>query len=153
MKIAVYKDNMLSYSTILWRLSEQYKKIILWIYIPSKPSSVIGQLARDRFSKETLFAKPWNRIHTAHYFIFLIQYSPSLYVPHIQRLCLHCKSYSQSVFTFVKVMRSLSLNGSPLRCRVLRLGETVRHSLRALHNLNVMSLDRMAGIFFLKVDL
>lgn len=28
------------------------------IYLPSKPSSEIGQLARDRFSKETLFEKP-----------------------------------------------------------------------------------------------
>lgn len=49
-------------------------------------------------------------------------------------------------------MRSLSLNGSPLSCRVLRLADTVRHSLRALHSLNVMSLERIAGILLLKLD-
>lgn len=64
-----------------------------------------------------------------------------------------CKSYPQFVFTFVKAIRSLSLSGRPLSCRVLRLGETVRHSLRALHSLNVISFERMAGIFFLKLDL
>lgn len=57
------------------------------------------------------------------------------------------------MFTFVSVIRSLSLSGSPLSCKVLRLGETIRHSLRALHNFNVMSFERMAGIFLLKVDL
>lgn len=70
---------------------------------------------------------------------------------------IHCPDVSRILNAlandFVRVMRSLSLSGSPLSCSVLRLGETVRHSLRALHSFNVISLERIAGIFLLKLDL
>lgn len=51
-----YKDS--TCSTILGRLFGQQNQII---NKPSKPSSEMGQFARDRFSKEVLFAKPWKR--------------------------------------------------------------------------------------------
>lgn len=58
----------------LWQMTEINKKkvskhqtfdsigkfafVVVKIYILSKPSSEMGQLARERFSKDTLFAKP-----------------------------------------------------------------------------------------------
>lgn len=74
-----------------------------------------------------------------HYFIYLKQ--------------IFCLKYRKYILTFVNVVRSLSLSGSPFSCRVLRLLELVKHSLRALHSMYVMSLERMAGITFLKLAL
>lgn len=101
---------------------------------PSNPSSAIGQWAKERFSKATLLAKPWNNNKLA-------------LVGALQNLKL--VQVNLQLATFVRVIRSLSLNGRPWSWRVLRFGEAVRHSVSALHSLNVISLERMAGIFFL----
>ena len=53
--------------------------------------------------------------------------------------------------TFISVVRSRSLRGSPCNSRQVKAGVTLRHSFRALHSLYVISFDLMEGIFLFSI--
>lgn len=119
----------------IWKQSNKYTYSL-------SPCQRLGSAPVTDFPKKCFLPNPETENigmgHSSHFKFYLTSFNSVLMYPF------------PTCFTCVKVMRSLSLSKRPFSCRVLRLGEIVKHSLSALHNFKVMSLEQMAGDFLLK---